>query len=215
MKIMRSLFIFVALTSQAQAATRMLCTAALIESGKEMRKQHYINCLQNLHSYGLYLYVVESVLSQGPTFLDEYADDVFYANTNNPHLRNKGVNEAIAVQAALRHYAFDDDDMIIKYTARYILHSDAFIKAIENHPEVDAIVCRDSIGQVRTVCFAMRNHHMQQMLRELNFNRMESAMINFEWEVAQYLARHNVTTLELATIGLSGHVGGSNEFYAA
>jgi hypothetical protein len=209
------LLLLLTLYSHAHAATRMLCTAALIESGKAMRQQQYIACLQNLSSYGLYLYVVESVLSHGPTFLEEYAHDVFYAGTNNPRLRNKGVNEAMAMQAALRHYAFDDNDMIIKYTARYILHSDAFLQAVENHPDADAVVCRDSHGQVRTVCFAMRNHHMKQMLSELNFNHMERASINFEWEVAQYIARYNVKTLELATIGLSGHVGGSNEFYAA
>jgi len=214
MKFTQLLFIVI-LASNAYATTRMLCTAALIESGKAMRQQQYIACLQNLSSYGLYLYVVESVFPHGPTFLDDYAQDVFYANTNNPRLRNKGVNEAMAMQAALHHYAFDDNDMIIKYTARYILHSDNFLKAVENHPEVDAVVCRDSHGQVRTVCFAMRNHHMKQMLSELNFNRMEHASINFEWEVAQYITRHKVKTLELTTIGLSGHVGGSNEFYAA
>jgi hypothetical protein len=213
MKPSQLFFIFVTLFSNAHAATRMLGTAALIECKKEIRKQEYIACLQQLNSYGIQPYVVESLLSHGPTFLDEYAHNVFYAGTNNPRLRNKGVNEAMALKTALNHYDFDNDDMIIKFTARYFLHSDEFIKIVENHPEVDAVVKKDAHGQVFTFCFAMRNHHMKQMLSELNLNHMEHAMINIEWEIADYLARHKVKTLEVPTLGISGWIAGI-EYYS-
>ena len=197
------------------STVRILCTAALIKQNNELRKTEYINCLERLKHYGMKPYIVESCHSIGPTFLDDHAFHVCYTGTNNPRLRNKGVNEALSLIAALEYFNFDDNDMIIKLTGRYILEPADFINTVKNNPDVDAVVKRNPDGQVFAVCFAMRCNHMKTMLNNLNFDSMERNMINLEREVGTYIDRKQLHYLKINHIGLSGRVGGSFKSYTA
>ncbi len=176
---------------------RILCTAALIPHQYEMRKTEYIDSLQKITQFGYPSYVVESC-TQGPTFLDDYATYVFYAKTNNPKLRNKGVNEALSMLACFRFFHFDDDDIIIKLTGRYCFHSDKFLKLIEQNQSIDIFVKKFDDGQIFTGCFAMRYKYLKHMLEQIDYSRMEKNMINFEQETAHYIAHlKNISLLEI------------------
>ena len=74
----------------------IVCTAALINEQYEIRKQEYINVTEKIKQFGIMPYIVESC-KHGPTFLDSVSDRVWYSQTNDYSLRNKGVNEAKAL----------------------------------------------------------------------------------------------------------------------
>lgn len=152
-----------------------------------MRKQEYINCLKKLSELGYQPLVVESCV-QGPTFLDDYAT-VFYSQTNNPLLRNKGVNEAESMFASFSHFNFQDDDMIVKLTGRYSFYSDLFLNNIKNYPDTDIFVKEFSDGQMFTGCFAIRFKHLKELLTHIDYNLMEQNMVNIERIFADYVNR--------------------------
>lgn len=167
--------------------TKILCTAALINNQYEMRKQEYIDCLKQLSKFSYKPLVVESCV-QGPTFLDDYAT-VFYSQTNNPNLRNKGVNEAVSMLAACSYFNFQDDDIVVKLTGRYCFYSDQFLKTITQHPEIDIFVKEFSDGQMSTSCFAIRFKLLKEFLTHIDYNWMERNMVNVERVFAHYVNR--------------------------
>jgi len=189
--------------SSLASEIKILCTAALINNQYEMRKHEYIDCLQRLSHFGYQPLVVESCV-QGPTFLDTYAT-VFYSQTNNFRLKNKGVNEAISLLAAFPYYNFQDDDMIIKLTGRYYFYSDQFLKVVTQHPEIDIFVKEFSDGQMCTSCFAIRFKLLKELLTHIDYSWMEHNMVNIERIFADYVntcISHNISVKKVSMLGL-------------
>ncbi len=200
--------------SKMQSSIRVVCTAALIKDQEEQRKKEYIDSLNTLLSYGMWTYVLESCSSENFTFLDQHAGTVYYTKTNDPTLRNKGVNEALSLINGFSHFQFNDNDMVIKLTGRYHCNTDTIIKLVEENPEYDAIIKKDAHGQVFTGCFAMRYFHFKNMLESFDFNSMEKNMINLEQKVADYLASHpNIRVLEVQKIDVSARIGNGDTVY--
>jgi hypothetical protein len=174
---------------------KVVCSAALIERDYERRKQEYIKGLSIIRGYGYEPYVIEACAKHGPTFLETCVlpGRVFYSSVNNPKLKNKGVNEAATMLEGFYHFAFNDDDMIIKVTARYYLVSDYFITLAEENPECDAFVLMDPIypgsGNVITGCFALRYKYFKEMFETLDFVGLEKEFRCLETDVARYIQK--------------------------
>jgi len=134
--------------------------------------------------------------------LNNLCSRIFHAQTSNPRLKNKGVNEASTILEGCNYFGFDDNDMIVKITGKYPLNSDFLIQMIQKNPEYDAFVKLDPHGQVFTGCFAMRYKYFKQMLEQLDLTYMERYMISIEREVANYLRYHNIKTLKLHKVGV-------------
>ncbi len=177
-------------TLQTAAKTYIVCTAALLETQASTRQSEYSHALTTIKNFGYDPYVIEACKQHGPTFLECYSDHVFYSTFNNPKLKNKGVNEAKTFLQGLKAFAFDDNDMIIKMTGRYYFTSDYLMRVIENNPTQDAFVFFINNAML-TVCFAMRYKELLTMLENLNYQKMESQMINIEWECAEYIRNNN------------------------
>jgi len=195
---MKYLFFLILLFSSVYAQqAKILYTAALLENNFETRKQEYIHSINILKEFGYKPYIVESCNKSGPTFFDEYSSHVCYAGTNDPTLRNKGVNEVLSLLAAFGEYDFNDDDMIIKLTGRYFFENDLFLKFVEKNKKYDAIVSRDTRRQifdrdivpiVFTGCFAMKYKYLKRMLEQLDLEKMERNIDKIlEREVTKYL----------------------------
>lgn len=190
---------------------KILYTSALIPYKFEERKQEYIKCLKLLENYGYIgrTYVVESGPYTALSFFDEYCDHVFYANTNDTTWLNKGVNESKASLAAFNYFNFDDEDMIIKLTGRYLFNNDHFLALVEAHPEVDAFASRIPPWGVTTGCFAMRSKYYKRMLKELDLVKMERNALTFEWEVYLFLRKmisEGAKVVYLDKIGITANV---------
>lgn len=173
------------------ATLRIVLGTALTTAHFEFRKQQYIDMFARLKGYGYdTFYVVEGFKKEGPTFLDEYAPHVFYAQTSNPDLKNQGVNEARTQLEGTYHFMFDPDDMILKLTGRYHLLSDDFLRCVEqNADNFDAFVQINENGDVYTLGFAMRCKYFQEMYEQINYTAMEKNRINLETEVGNYIKR--------------------------
>jgi hypothetical protein len=204
------------LEKELREAIRVVCASALIPQNYEKRKEEYINSLTLLKNYNYVPYVFEACHPASPSFFDELTPHVFYSNVNNPHLRNKGVNEATSLMEGFKHYQFDDNDMIVKLTGRYHLLSRDFIKLVEDHPEVDVFVKCDPnyptpCGRVVTGGFAMRYHLFKKMLDGLDLIKMENEMIDIEVEVANFaqkMLRQGSTVMYVDRLGIVANVGG-------
>jgi len=185
----RIIFLFLIAHACLSAEIKLLYSAALIDDQFDSRKEEYIKCLDILNRYG-YLprtYIVDSCAWQPRSFFDSYTQHVLYANTNNLRLINKGVNEATAMMAALDHFAFDDEDMIIKLTGRYFLDSNKFLTTVEDHPDVDVFLKYVWTGSVFTGCYAMRCKNMKEFLRGIDLVELEKKLICIETKAMEYI----------------------------
>lgn len=190
---------------------KILYTSALISRKFEERKNEYIRCLELLDSYGYKdrIYVVESGPYTPLSFFDVYCDHLLYANTNDTSLINKGINEAKASLAAFDYFAFDDDDMIVKITGRYLFNDDHFLRLVEAHPEVDAYGSFHPVLGVVTGCFAMRYKYYKRMLKSLDFEEMERNLVNIEKELEKFLKimeSENAKVVYLDKIGITANI---------
>ena len=195
----------VGIVAYSQAASiKIIYTAALLDRHFEGRKQEYIHTLRVLSQLGYEPYIVEAIKKKGPTFLDQYCTKVFYAQSNNPNLRNKGVNEASTMLEAFNYFDFDDEDMIIKLTGRYYFESTLLFQRIEKNPDYDAFVKSHYPGEFFTGCFAMRYKYFKHMLEQLDFATMEKHFISVEHEVAEYIKKAQIRFLQLNRLGVAG-----------
>jgi len=174
-------------TEFCASTVHIITTAALIDKKYEERKQEYIHSLTILKGWGYEPFVVESC-SNGPTFLNDYSNHVLYSGTNNRLLRNKGVNELLALRAAFKKFPFDDDDIIIKLTGRYYFSDQSFLQYVQQNSTLDAFVKYDSqLDMIFTGCFALRARYFKHMIESINLQEMEDRMMNFESVVARYI----------------------------
>lgn len=166
--------------SSMQSKIRVVCTTALIPDKYEERKKQYIHSLQKLQTMGCDFYVVESC-KKGPTFLDEYCNNVCYTQSNNPSWAkgkgNYGLNEVLSLTIGLQHFNFDPDDMIIKLTGRYALEKDEFIRLVENNPQADAFLRAWNDSDAYTGLFAIRLKYLVDFLNSIDFVKMERTPI--------------------------------------
>ncbi len=123
----------------------------------------------------------------GPTFLDSYCKNMFYATVNNPNFINHGINEAATLLEGINYFKFDNEDMIIKFTGRHQLTSDYFLKLVQAHPEFDAFVKVNSDGNVYTLGMAMTCKHYKEMFSAMNFNAMGYTRRPIEYDVGDYI----------------------------
>jgi len=188
---------------------KIICTAALIAPQAESRKIEYVNAIKAVKQFGFVPYIVESCVA-GPSFLDDLSDKLWYAKTNDSGLRNKGVNEVKALLHFFNHHTFNDDDIIVKVTGRYVFLNDSFFSFIMSHLKFDAFV-RYLGDQVFTGCFAMRYKYLINFLENLNLQKMEQSMINLERELADYLALHKgMIICRLDTLGIAARIAFNN-----
>ncbi len=184
---------------------RVVCTAAIIPRRYEQRKNQYIRSIQTLEGHGYSPYVVESCVA-GPTFLDEYCNNVCYTLSNNAYLKNKGVNESVSLLMALQKWNFNDDDIILKLTGRYVLQFDKLLRLLEEADDVAAVAKFEQMDRssVLTGCFAMRYDLMKQMYASYDYEKLEKEMICIEHEVGPYLEQLEKEGFKLIRLGLLG-----------
>lgn len=169
---------------------KILLSAALIDVHYEFRKQQYIESINKFARYGyMDVYIVEAIKKHGPTFLDDYSKNVFYATANDSNFRNNGINEARTVLEGSYYFNFDPEDMILKMTGRYLLLSDYFITMVENNLDYDALIKVNKQGDMATLCYAMKCKWLREMYEQMDYDTMEKKWINVETEAAHYINR--------------------------
>jgi len=199
---------------QAVAQIRIVLSAALTEASYELRKQQYIDSLLIFKKMGYEnVYVIEAIKRHGPSFLDDYTTNVYYSLANDATYKNIGTNEARTLLDGLNQFNFDPDDMIIKFTGRYQLLSDSFIKLVQNNPDYDAFVHFHPNGNIYTLAFAMKCKHVCEMYASMDLVKMEREWICVETEAANYIRRKqkegNFKVLHVEKFDIKADMNGS------
>lgn len=155
----------------AAPAIRILCTACLLPNNYEERKQQYINSLSWFKHHGLSVYMVESCQT-GPTELDQYCNNICYAQTQIWGISNYGEIEARSLQAALDYFNFDDEDIVIKFTGKYEFRTTEFVDLVNNNLDADVIARMWCHFDAYTVLFAMKVKHLRRFFNTINYDDM-------------------------------------------
>jgi hypothetical protein len=189
-------------------AIPVLYTAALIDNQYEMRKQEYLYSFQILKQFKTVPYILESCKIS--SFFDYLETPLLYTQTNDICLKNKGINEAMALLKGLKHFAFPQDQMLVKLTGRYFFTSPKFFTLIQNHPEMDAFVKRSyGSSSIFTGCFALRHQFFQQFLEGLDLEKMEREMINIEDELAKFFTSNpQIKVFNVGTLDVTANIFG-------
>lgn len=187
---------------------KMLLSTAIVadnHSSFAARKEQYITLAgilqgyEGKHPWVKNQYYVEAMCKKGPTFLEELSSNVYYAQSNNPDLSNKGLNEITTLLEGLDHFSFDSESMVVKWTGRYEMTSDDFLHCVEqNSNQYDCIVkiCKEGEiksdgfvkpGQVITAGFAMRTKYLLNLYRSANIQELDTKNMSGEAFFTQYL----------------------------
>ena len=161
---------------------------------REKREQQYKDFIKEMGKYDLPKFYCECVHLGPETFLDKLVPNIFYSQTHNKELHNQGVDEIMAWKAAIKHFCFSDDDMIIKLTGRYIPMSSYLFDSISN--EFDAFFYafpegRSGYGQVFTGAFGIRCRLLRQYIDNVDHIKLEKEMINIETDMYRFLQSCN------------------------
>lgn len=200
--------------SLSSKSIKILVTAALIDHFFDERKQEYLRSLNLLKKMNVEVVVVENCKKE--SFFDLFFP-VCYSQSNNLSFKNKGINEALAMLAALDYFGFDDDDMIVKVTGRYAFENENLLNHIEHCSSYDAYARLSNVHTSKlreidffTGCFAIRCKYLKMFLKELDLVYMEKEQIPIEWELGKFFRRHpEIKVHKLKKIYLYANVFGT------
>lgn len=204
------------LSTNLKSTIRIVLTAALVDNNyADFRKQQYIDAFTILFKYGYYdLYVVEAIKKQGPTFLEDFSNHVFYSTVNDPSLCNHGINEAKTLMQGCEYFNFDPEDMIVKFTGRHRIVSDYFLKIVENNLDCDAIIKVNEDENVFTLGFAMKYKHMKEMYETMDYVELNELMVPIEYRVGDYIKKkkceRDFKVYYLDKLDMTAHLLGSS-----
>jgi len=162
----------------------------------EKRNKQYCEFIHYMNQYDISKYYCECV-DRGPnTFLNPLISNIFYSGTHDPRIKNHGVDEINAWKAAITHFNFSDDDIIIKLTGRYFPNSSYFFDAIINNETLYDVFCHafppwhTGYGQVFVGAFAMRGKLLKQYIENVNVEKLERDMTNIEFDIYTFIKQY-------------------------
>jgi hypothetical protein len=189
---------------------KIIITSAIIPEFYEQRKIEYLDSL-NIISRQVEknnIIILETVLSGG-SFFEEIGFDVFYSQTHNNSLKNKGVKEANAIINFFEKRKIDDDELVVKLTGRYKLLSNYFFDIV-NHNNYDCYYLPHE-NQVFFGCFAIRKKFFSHFLKNLDINYMENRMINIELMFSEFLGNFNIKSYRLDKLELYSNINNNHK----
>jgi hypothetical protein len=207
----------------SKPAMKILYTSALIPRNYEQRKNEYIHSLQILKNFGFLpnTYVVEAGPPTIFSFFEDYCDHIFYSSSNNVSLRNKGVNEVQSLINFCNFHDIGDDEIVIKLTGRYFFENDSFLRYVEAHPEIDAVVSSRGNASweefcLQTGCYAIKGKYFKHWLKTIDLSKLEKEMIDLEWDFTRFI--QSIVTqganVEIKDkIGVTAHIADSHIQY--
>jgi len=179
---------------------KVLFTSALIDYKFDIRKYEYIKSYNKLTEYidKKDIYIIECYKNEY-----HFLENVFYSNTNNDNLNNKGVKELMAIIKFLETHKIDDDELIVKMTGRYLLLDDTFLKNITGY---DCYIRKDKYNQVFFGLFAIKFKIFKQFLDYVDLNFLETHMVNVEKALSMYLDKFNINYYEFNKLNLYSNI---------
>ena len=126
----------------------IIITTCLKEENKELREQQYRKGIESLlhivkkYSLNTKLCIVENnVNTLGKTFLDDFGIPVLYTQSNLIENVSIGYKELHDVKTCLDTLKIDDEEFVVKFTGRYLLHANSgFFESLINSLDAGALI---------------------------------------------------------------------------
>ncbi|WEK19181.1 MAG: hypothetical protein P0Y49_20595 [Candidatus Pedobacter colombiensis] len=193
----------------------LIITTANIENHYQERKWLYIQSIERALQFDYLFdsYTILECASSDEDYLNEH--NVHYSNVQNKY-PEKGLNEMQHLKAFIEHASFDENDLIIKLTGRYMLEDNSFFNKVRLlASDYDSIFKDDSdiyegVGY-HTFLYCAKKSRFLEIINSLNYSKENLDPI--EWGVKNYLKgkeRH----YEIARLGIKAYQGtyGENVF---
>lgn len=196
---------------------KVIFTTALIEKMFEVRKKEYIDSFKSISNFinKENINILECY-SSTPLFLSEFNTFIYFSNTHQNTIKNKGVLEFQAIDKFLIENKLDEN-YLMKITGRYKLLSEYFLKTFYENSDYDfygKLVDNDT--QVFTGCFIIKNLILQEFLSKIDFNLLENNMVNIEKSLFDFLKKENKKCFFVDKINIEAPifgVGNVNTYY--
>ncbi len=182
----------------------VIYTSAQIPKNFDLRKREYIENLNQLRSFGFDPWIIEAT-NTNSSFFDSLSTKVLYPQRHNDALRNKGVNEIMSMRASLPYLPFQDDDIVIKITGRYLLKNRLFIdmvKATASTYDAWGVFGKHFTKEpdLFTGCFAMRWKHLKKIIEEMDLEAAERDYIAIEILFGDFLRNEHLRVDKLRNL---------------
>lgn len=194
------------------AEVHVIMTSAILDIDYDRRKEEYIKSIRTIQSYGIEPWIIEAT----PTtfsFFDEISNQALYPCTNDPYIRNKGVNEVMSIKASIPNLPFDDEDIVIKLTGRYWLYDRELIDIIQSTADdYDTYACFGkhfvSHDHIFTGAYAFRWKYFKQLVQEMDLEKAEKEPIPIEQIFADFVKSQQLRVKVLDSLHVEARIFG-------
>jgi hypothetical protein len=146
-----------------------------VKWGGRRRQEYFLgvsNVLEHCREKDIIPIIVENS-KDGSSFLDVFNCDKLYTKDNHFEVEDemilhKGVNEMRDIVSVMKKYNIQNDDMIIKFTGRYMIFQDDFFKLVLDNLDKECIqktynVCTYSNNEIDIVMglFAIKARYLK------------------------------------------------------
>lgn len=186
----------------------LIITTANIKEHYLDRKEQYLRSIEGALKFD-YLYdnyTVLECISKQEDYLSAY--NVHYSQVKNQY-KEKGLNEMQHLKAFIEGAAFKDDDVIIKFTGRYLFEDNSFLNKVKLlMDDYDSIFKDDGdiykgLGY-HTFLYAMKKYRFLETIDSLNFSNTN--MDPIEWGVKDFLKNKDRNYI-LSRLGVKAYQG--------
>ena len=188
----------------------VIFTSALISKEFDQRKKEYLASLQQFRKFGLEPWIIEAT-NIDASFFDKISSQVLYPNEHDDSFSNKGVNENRSILACIPCLAFNDEDIIIKFSGRYFLKDSHLLSTIEqtlSDYDVWGIHGKNFVSSdhLFTGCFAMRWKYYKQCLQEIAQAYQIDPDIPVEDLTARFIRKHHLRMCEMDALHIHARI---------
>lgn len=191
---------------------KILYTTALINNYYEERKKEYLmsynKLLEKFNNNDIY--IIECVSNEKNTYLNQL-NNVFYTNTHDNNLKNKGVKEVLGLKKFIENNYIDDNEFIIKLTGRYLFINFDIFNIVSNN--YDCYVKKDDYNQIFFGCFICKFKIFKDFLFNINLEFLEKNMINIEKEFADYINNNKINYFGLNKLNIYSKINNTDIVY--
>lgn len=138
--------------------------------------------------------ILETISKYKVVELEDSGIPVYYSKVSNLY-SNKGINEMLHIQDFLKNSNFNDYDLIIKITGRYLIEN---VSILDINSDIIAKYDGDIYGPdngVHTFFFGFKKNLFDEFIKFLDINTHDYNNICIEWLLKDFLLSKNIPIL--------------------
>lgn len=161
------------------------------------------SCYDTIVGYGLLNTWVLETTNNINSHFENYTTNVAYPIVYDGSRTNDSVNELLALVAYKDLYNYNDDDLILKMTAKYRFLNESFVTTMHYHSKSDAIILKTNNSTTAfSGCFAMKWSIFLDLLDDWYTTEGEASEKSFDTYLMEYLDQNAINYVEIGNLYL-------------